>query len=84
MAYGLQHKKPCNSKEMAAGILGELTMTYEFTYLWKYNKTTGYWEVVRDSLVENAERWLEIFQSDNPNEHFKLAKRRPNAKPAGA
>lgn len=59
-------------------------MSYEFTYLWKYNKRTGYWEMVRDSLIENAKRWLEIFQSDEPNEHFKLAKRRPDAKPSGA
>ena len=26
MAYGLQHKKHCDSEEMAARILGELTM----------------------------------------------------------
>lgn len=56
-------------------------MEYKFTYLWKYNKVTGYWVMVRDSLVENAKRWLEIFQGDEPDEHFKVAKTRPKAAP---
>lgn len=58
-------------------------MTYEFTYLWKYNKTTGYWEMVRDSLVENAGRWLEIFSNDEPDQYYKISKRRPKSAPKG-
>lgn len=51
------------------------------TYLWKYNKTTGYWDMIRDSLIENSEAWLRIFQGDEPEEHFKISKKRPTKTP---
>lgn len=54
-----------------------LATKYEFTYLWKFNRVTGFWLMVRDSLIENAERWLEIYQGDEPEEFFTLSKKRP-------
>ena len=53
---------------------------YEFTYLWRYNQTTGDWIMIRDSLIENSQTWLKIFQGDEPGEHFKIAKKRPRNK----
>lgn len=59
-------------------------MKYKLTYLWRYNPVTGFWVMVRDSLIENADRWLEIFQGDEPDAHFKLSKTRPTKPPPPA
>lgn len=45
--------------------------------LWKYNKITGYWVLVRDCAEDTADTWLFIFQKDEPNEIFKLSKTKP-------
>ncbi|WP_155638791.1 hypothetical protein [Burkholderia territorii] len=46
-------------------------------YLWKKNRITGYWTLVREVSASESEQWLSIFQSDEPNEQFKLSYRRP-------
>ena len=56
-------------------------MAYEFTYLWRYNTRSGYWDMVRDSLIENAPAWLRIFQGDEPTAHFKISRTRPTTAP---
>lgn len=45
--------------------------------LWKLNLTTGYWVLVRMCSTETAQQWLVIFQRDEPNDKFKLSKRKP-------
>ena len=45
--------------------------------LWRYNPITGYWVFVRECADENAEAWLVAFMRDEPDELFRLAKRRP-------
>jgi hypothetical protein len=49
--------------------------------LWRYNTTTGYWNRQRECLPENAQQWLAVFQKDEPQAFFRLAKRRPNDHP---
>ena len=45
--------------------------------IWRYDKVTGYWNLVRDCYRENAKRWLEIFRQDEPDVTFKAQRRRP-------
>lgn len=45
--------------------------------LWKLNKTTGYWQYVRDCDKQTAAQWLAIFQKDEPTEQFKISARKP-------
>lgn len=45
--------------------------------LYRFNKIIGNWKIERTCLLENAEQWLEIFKKDEPNEIFKLAKKKP-------
>jgi len=47
--------------------------------LWRKNKITGYWVLERTCFPEFASEWLQIFQKDEPDETFVLAKRRPKA-----
>lgn len=48
--------------------------------LWKYNKTTGYWVLVRMCDNNTASQWLNVWQKDEPNEEFKLSKNKPRSK----
>ena len=45
--------------------------------LWKYNKVTGYWEVMREVTLSTKDEWLSIYQADEPNELFKVSKTKP-------
>lgn len=47
--------------------------------LWRYNKTTGYWEAER-SCIKNAtcEQWLKVYKDDEPDEIFKVAAKKPS------
>jgi len=45
--------------------------------LWRYNKITGYWILMRDCASNNAAQWLEVFQADEPKEYFKLSNKKP-------
>ncbi len=45
--------------------------------LWKKDKITGYWNVCKNVLIENAEKYLEIFLRYEPESEFKISKRRP-------
>jgi hypothetical protein len=45
--------------------------------LWKYNKVTGYWGLVRECSADTADRWLAIFQADDPDGVYKVSKARP-------
>ena len=58
-------------------------MVSELTNIWKYNPATGSWTLVRDSYKENAPRWMEIFQGDEPDAVFKISKKRPVKSPKG-
>jgi len=49
--------------------------------LWKYNRVTGYWDHQRGCAPETAQQWLEVFQRDEPQESFKLSRKRPSNKP---
>ncbi len=51
-------------------------------HLWKYNRVTGYWHIERMVDASTKDQWLEIFQSDAPNEFFKVAVNRPNHNPS--
>lgn len=51
------------------------------TNIWRYNVVSGGWELVRDTYLENAERWLEILRGDEPGVTFKAAKKRPTKAP---
>lgn len=51
------------------------------TNIWRFNATLGYWQPVRDTYPENAARWLEILQGDEPGTVFKVAKKRPTKAP---
>lgn len=53
----------------------------DLTNIWRYNATAGHWELVRDTYTENAARWLEILQGDEPGATFKASKRRPTKAP---
>ena len=49
--------------------------------LWKYNKVTGSWVLERMCAPDTKDRWLKIFQKDEPDEIFVLSKRKPKGKP---
>lgn len=54
----------------------------EDTKLWKYNRRTGYWDLQRTiTNPHDEQRWLSIFQKDEPSEVFKLSKNRPSDRP---
>lgn len=56
-------------------------MNTAITNIWRYNAATGYWMLVRDCYRENAKRWKEIFEGDEPGIAFKVSKKRPVKKP---
>ena len=49
----------------------------DLTNIWRYDPITGGWNLMRDTYKENAARWLEICQQDEPGAVFKVSKRRP-------
>lgn len=56
----------------------------DLTNIWRYKPASGIWELVRDTYTENATRWLEILQGDEPGTVFKAAKKRPTKAPERA
>ena len=61
-----------------------MTGKSEMTKLWKYNRITGYWVLMRDCFFDRRADWLRIFQSDEPGETFKASRNRPVSPPKGA
>lgn len=53
----------------------------ELIPLWRYNGTTGYWELARQCAAINSHMWLEVFQRDEPNVSFVLSRRKPRKPP---
>ena len=53
----------------------------DLTNIWRYKPASGAWELVRDTYTENAARWLDILQGDEPGATFKASKRRPTKAP---
>ena len=53
----------------------------DMTTLWKYNKVTGYWDYCRDCEKSTAQEWLKVWQEDEPEVIFKIAKNRPKDRP---
>lgn len=51
--------------------------------LWAYNHITGLWKLERKCTPDTEQKWLEIFQRDEPDTAFKLSKNRPSGKPKG-
>jgi len=49
--------------------------------LWKFNRITGYWNHQRVVEKETADRWLLVYQRDEPEEFFKLSRNQPSAPP---
>lgn len=47
--------------------------------LWRYNTTTGIWNLQRICDDDTAAQWLEVFKRDEPRAQFKLSKRQPKA-----
>ncbi len=45
--------------------------------LWKYNKVTGYWVLIRTVSEQTAKQWIDIYKADEPNEQFKISFNRP-------
>ena len=45
--------------------------------LWKYNKITGFWNVVRSVTPDIAVEWLMVWQKDEPKETFVISTRKP-------
>lgn len=45
--------------------------------LWRYNLTTGYWDLARQCAAYNASMWLAAFSRDKPDIKFVLSKRKP-------
>lgn len=57
------------------------TVDSELTNIWRYDAHNGEWNLMRDTYKENAQRWMEIMQGDEPGAVFKIAKRRPTKEP---
>lgn len=53
------------------------TITVAKIKLWKYNRITGYWIIQRECNDNTADRWLAVFQKDEPDELFKLSRNKP-------
>lgn len=49
--------------------------------LWRYNKTTGFWVYERDVSDHTVKDWLRVYQSDMPNETFKVSINKPTSPP---
>lgn len=49
--------------------------------LWKHNSTTGMWRLQRMCLLSEADKWLEVFQKDEPHSEYKLSKNKPRNSP---
>jgi len=45
--------------------------------LWKFNKVTGLWVPQRTVTWETADKWLDIYQRDEPGEMFKVSFNKP-------
>jgi hypothetical protein len=53
----------------------------EISSLWKFNKVSGYWNHIRSCNATNCAQWLAVFERDEPDEFFRIAKRKPNDNP---
>ena len=49
--------------------------------LWKGDTTSGLWRHQRNCLLSESEKWLKIFQSDDPKNVYKLSKNKPSGIP---
>jgi len=49
--------------------------------LFKYNKRSGMWDHQRSVSPETKDQYIDIFQKDEPNEHFVVSKNRPKHNP---
>lgn len=49
--------------------------------LWRYNPTTGYWNIARQCAAINGTMWLAVFQRDEPNVKFVLSSKKPRKPP---
>lgn len=49
--------------------------------LWRFNPITGFWRIERTCAPETADQWLALFQTDEPNAHFKLSRFSPRNNP---
>ena len=49
------------------------------TKLYKYNRITGYWTVIRSCDQATAQQWLAMFQADEPAEQFVLSTKKPRS-----
>ena len=45
--------------------------------LWHYNKNAATWVPIKTCREETALVWLAAFSLEQPQEHFRLAKKRP-------
>lgn len=52
------------------------------TTLWRYNHISGYWHRVGNYATANADRYLKIFQDDEPGVAFLLSNMKPRVAPA--
>lgn len=51
------------------------------SYLWMHNTQTGLWDLQRDVSPETQDKWLEIFQKDQPHARFAISAKRPKPVP---
>lgn len=49
--------------------------------LWKYNRTTGFWDYARNVTLETADQWLRKWRSDEPGESFVVSNNKPSKPP---
>jgi hypothetical protein len=49
----------------------------DYGSLWRFNKTTGFWVHIRSVSADNGKQWLAVFERDEPDEFFRIAKRKP-------
>lgn len=51
------------------------------TNLWRFSPISGYWKHERTCDSRESAKWLDVFQRDEPEDVFRLAKRRPTDRP---
>lgn len=52
--------------------------------LWRFDENRGAWTLERRCESESGNRWLEVFQKDEPDVQFQLSVKKPSRPPAGS
>jgi hypothetical protein len=75
--------KQYSAKDLKEGLAEEVELASlaEGLGLWKFNKRSGIWSHERNVDADTKDKWLSIFQKDEPGEYFVVSAKKPKNDP---